>query len=66
MPAWALIATFFVLGGYLLVDRGGFLIDGLLAIVPWLFIAACPLIHVFMHKKHAGHRRDQKDEQDKH
>ena len=23
--------------------------------LPWLFVLACPLMHVFMHRGHAGH-----------
>jgi hypothetical protein len=27
----------------------------LAGILPWLFLAACPLLHVFMHKGHGSH-----------
>lgn len=27
----------------------------LLGWLPWLLIAACPLLHIFMHGKHGGH-----------
>lgn len=52
---WVLIAAFFVLGGYLLWDRGGPLFALLAAAAPWLLIIACPLIHVFMHRGHRVH-----------
>ncbi len=29
--------------------------------LPWVFLALCPLMHLFMHKGHGGHSRD-KDE----
>jgi hypothetical protein len=29
--------------------------DHVLALVPYLFLAACPLMHVFMHRGHHGH-----------
>ena len=25
-------------------------------ILPWLILLACPLMHIFMHKHHSGHR----------
>jgi Protein of unknown function (DUF2933) len=28
----------------------------LIPYLPWLFLAACPLMHVFMHHGHAGHQ----------
>jgi len=34
---------------------------GLSGWLPWLFVALCPLMHLFMHKRHGGHSRD-KDE----
>ncbi|MBX3532629.1 MAG: DUF2933 domain-containing protein [Rhizobiaceae bacterium] len=30
----------------------------LLGWLPWLLILACPLLHVFMHRGHGGHGRD--------
>ena len=29
----------------------------LIPYLPWLFLAACPLMHVFMHHGHGGHQR---------
>jgi hypothetical protein len=29
----------------------------LLPFLPWLFLAACPLVHVLMHRGHHGHGR---------
>jgi hypothetical protein len=28
----------------------------LIPYLPWLFLAACPLMHVFMHHGHGGHK----------
>lgn len=30
--------------------------DHVLALLPYAFLAACPLMHVFMHRGHHGHR----------
>jgi hypothetical protein len=27
-----------------------------LPLLPWLLLLACPLMHVFMHGRHGGHR----------
>jgi len=29
--------------------------DHVLALLPYAFLAACPLMHVFMHRGHGGH-----------
>jgi hypothetical protein len=26
----------------------------MLGLIPWLFLLACPLIHVFMHRRHGS------------
>ncbi len=26
-----------------------------IAVLPWLFLLACPLMHLFMHGRHGGH-----------
>ena len=31
-------------------------IDHILKVLPLLFILACPLMHIFMHRGHGGHR----------
>jgi hypothetical protein len=30
----------------------------LLGILPYLLLAACPIVHLFMHHGHKGHHRD--------
>jgi hypothetical protein len=43
---------FAIIAGFLLVaEHGAHVIPDL----PWLFLLACPLMHLFMHHGHAGH-----------
>ncbi|MFO7607127.1 MAG: DUF2933 domain-containing protein [Desulfurivibrionaceae bacterium] len=52
-PRAAFLALLLV-GGYLLwVEHRAHLLE----IVPFLFLLACPLMHVFMHHGHGGHER---------
>ena len=44
--AFAVIAAFFLLGEHR---------AHVLPWLPWLFLAACPLMHVFMHHGHSSH-----------
>ena len=44
--AFAVIAAFFLVGEHR---------AHVLPWLPWLFLAACPLMHVFMHHGHGGH-----------
>lgn len=60
---WLLIATLAVLGLYLLVENSTVIVNGLVVAAPWLLLAACPLIHVFMHRSHG--RRDDAGDDDK-
>ena len=49
--AFAIIGAFFLFGEHR---------AHVLPWLPWLFLAACPLMHVFMHHGHDGHhQRDQ-------
>ena len=36
--------------------------DHLLALLPYAFLAACPLMHMFMHRGHGGHGHEQRDD----
>jgi hypothetical protein len=47
--AFALIGVFFLLGEHR---------AHVLPWLPWLLLAACPLMHVFMHHGHSGHHHD--------
>jgi hypothetical protein len=54
MPSPANIALigFLAIGGfYLIAEHRAHLLGWL----PWLLLAACPLLHVFMHGGHGGH-----------
>jgi hypothetical protein len=47
--------------GFLMLIAAGLLLTGhqahLLAATPFLLLAACPLMHLFMHHGHGGHGR---------
>ncbi|MBF7731710.1 DUF2933 domain-containing protein [Pseudomonas sp. N040] len=47
---WGFVA---IAGFFLLTEHTAHL----LGVLPYLLLAACPLMHVFMHHGHAGHRR---------
>lgn len=49
--AFAAIGAFLMLG-----EHGAHVLPWL----PWLLLAACPLMHVFMHHGHGGHHHDDK------
>lgn len=44
--------AFAVIGAFLLIAEHR---AHVLPWLPWLFLAACPLMHVFMHHGHGGH-----------
>ena len=44
---------FAIIGGFFIVAEHR---AHLIPYLPWLFLAACPLMHVFMHHGHGGHR----------
>jgi DUF2933 family protein len=43
---------FAIIGGFFIVAEHR---AHLIPYLPWLFLAACPLMHVFMHHGHKGH-----------
>jgi hypothetical protein len=49
---WA-FAVFVVIGGFFLIVEHR---AHVLPYLPWLLLAACPLMHLFMHGGHGGHR----------
>jgi hypothetical protein len=59
-----LFALFAIIGGFLIVAEHR---AHLIPYLPWLFLAACPLMHMFMHHGHGGHRHpgggDERDRQ---
>ena len=48
---WALLAAIAVGGFYLVTEHTAHLFGAL----PYLFLLACPLMHVFMHRGHGHH-----------
>lgn len=52
--AWVL-AAFLLIAGFFLVTEHTAHYFGLL---PFLLLAACPLLHLFSHGRHGGHRRE--------
>jgi hypothetical protein len=51
--SWVL-AAFLLIAGFFLVTEHTAHFFGLL---PFLLLAACPLLHLFSHGRHGGHRR---------
>ena len=50
---WAVLALAIVIGGYLAIWHG----THVAAVLPFLVILACPLMHMFMHGGHGHHHR---------
>ena len=48
---WAVLGLAALLGGYLVIWHGAHLAVAL----PFLVLAACPLMHIFMHRGHGHH-----------
>jgi hypothetical protein len=51
---WVVLGLAALLGGYLVIWHGAHLA----AVLPFLVLATCPLMHVFMHRGH-GHQHGQ-------
>ena len=47
------LVLFAIIGGFFIVAEHR---AHLIPYLPWLILAACPLMHVFMHRGHHGHR----------
>lgn len=56
---WAVLGLAIILGGYLVIWHGAHLA----AALPFLVLAACPLMHIFMHGGH-GHHHSQDTSKD--
>ena len=50
--SWAVLGLAIILGGYFVVWHGAHLA----AVLPFLVLAACQLMHFFMHRGHGHHR----------
>ena len=51
---WALIG-FIAIAAYFLITEPRAHLDGVLYYLPFLFLLACPLMHLFMHGGHGDH-----------
>ena len=51
---WA-FAGFAVIAGYFLITEHRAHLQGFVPYLPFLLLAACPLMHIFMHHGHGGH-----------
>jgi hypothetical protein len=49
--SWAVLGLAIILGGYLVIWHGAHLA----AVLPFLVLGACPLMHFFMHRRHGHH-----------
>lgn len=49
-----LVGFLVIAGFYLVAEHRAHLMGWL----PWILLLACPLMHLFMHGGHGGHRRD--------
>ena len=47
--------------GYLLWSEHKTHVSAIVPYLPWLLLLACPLMHLFMHRGHGGHRRHDDD-----
>lgn len=53
--AW-IFAGFVLVAGYFLAMEHKAHLDGVLKYLPFLLLLACPLMHLFLHHGHGGHR----------
>ena len=59
---WVFWGFVVIAGFFLLAEHRAHL----LGVLPYLLLAACPLMHLFMHHGHGGHRHGPRaDEEDK-
>ena len=56
---------FLIVAGYFLFTEHRAHLGGVLYYLPFLFLLACPLMHVFMHGGHDGHHHGNRDSDDK-
>lgn len=60
LAVWGCVALIAVavFAGYFIFRTPGEGATGLFDWLPWLLVALCPLMHLFMHKGHGRHTRD--------
>ena len=55
------IAGFAVVAGYFLWTEHNAHVPALFEWLPWLLLLLCPLMHVFMHRRHGRQSRDRNE-----
>ncbi|MBL8906443.1 MAG: DUF2933 domain-containing protein [Rhizobiales bacterium] len=51
---WAILGVAILVALYLVIRHGAHLA----AVLPFLILLACPLMHIFMHGSHSGHGKN--------
>ena len=51
---WVLLGFFAIAAFFLLSEHRAHV----LGVLPYLLLLACPLLHIFMHRGHGGHKHD--------
>ncbi len=59
------LVGFLIVAGYFLFMEHRAHLGGFLYYLPFLFLLACPLMHIFMHGGHGGHEQGKRDSDDK-
>jgi hypothetical protein len=55
---WLLLGAAILVAGYAVIWHG----QHVVALLPFLVVAACPLAHLLMHSRHGGHNYTTKNE----
>ena len=58
-PAWLGVCAFLAIGAFFLWEEHR---AHLLGVLPYLLLAACPIIHLFAHRSHGQHRHQHKNQ----
>ena len=58
------LVGFLIIAGYVLFMEHRVHLGGVLYYLPFLFLLACPLMHIFMHGGHGGHDHGRSDRDD--
>ena len=63
--AKVVLVGFLLVAGYFLFMEHRAHLGGVLYYLPFLFLLACPLMHIFMHGGHGGHDHGKRGSDDK-
>lgn len=58
---WMVLVGFLAIAGYFLWNEHRAHIPPIGSWLPWLLLALCPLMHIFMHHGHGGHGNKDND-----